>query len=63
MTDISATMGCDALNDFGFIIKHRRKIYNTYLKELMKNKKVKCMHDFDKKKEHGAWLFTICVKI
>ena len=62
MTDISATMGCDALNDFGFIIKHRRKIYNTYLKELMKNKKVKCIHDFDKKKEHGAWLFTICVK-
>ena len=62
MTDISATMGCDALNDFGFIIKHRRKIYNTYLKELMKNKKVKCIHDFDKKKEHGALLFTICVK-
>ncbi len=52
MTDISATMGCDALNDFGFIIKHRRKIYNTYLKELMKNKKVKCIHDFDKKKVH-----------
>ena len=31
------------------------------MNELSKNKKVKCIHDYDKKKSHGAWLFTICV--
>jgi len=61
MTDIAATMGCDSLNEFNKIINHRRKIYYTYLNELSKNKKVKCIHDEDKKKLHGAWLFTILV--
>lgn len=61
MTDIAATMGCDSLNEFDRIHKHRKKIYNTYLEELSNNQKVKCIHDYDKKKEHGAWLFTICV--
>tara|TARA_Y100000385_G_scaffold115013_1_gene119486 strand:+ start:380 stop:1528 length:1149 start_codon:yes stop_codon:yes gene_type:complete len=59
MTDISATMGCDALNDFSKIINHRKKIYNTYLQELSSNKKIQCIHDYNKDKEHGAWLFTI----
>ena len=62
MTDIAATMGCDSLKEFNFINKHRKKIYFTYLKELSKNKKIRCIHDYDKKKEHGAWLFTICVE-
>ena len=61
MTDIAATMGCDSLKEFNNIIKHRQKIYKTYLKELSKNKKVQCIHDYDKKKSHGAWLFTISV--
>ncbi len=61
MTDIAATMGIDSLKEFNFIINHRRKIYNTYLKELSGNSKIKCVHDFDKKKIHGAWLFTILV--
>ena len=62
MTDIAATMGCDCLKEFKFINGHRKKIYNTYLEELSKNKKIKCIHDYDKKKEHGAWLFTISVE-
>ncbi len=62
MTDIAATMGCDSLKEFNKINKHRKKIYNTYLEELSANKKVKCIHDNDKNKEHGAWLFTICVE-
>ena len=61
MTDIAATMGCDALKEFNKILRHRKKIYNTYLKELSKNKKVQCIHDYDKRKNHGAWLFTISV--
>ena len=59
MTDLAATMGVDSLKEFNFITNHRKKIYKTYLKEFSKNIKIKCIHDFDKKKEHGAWLFTI----
>ena len=49
--------------EFNQIIRHRKKIYKTYLNELSKNKKVKCIHDYDKKKSHGAifWLFTISI--
>ena len=43
MTDIAATMGCDSLDEFDFILKHRQKIYNTYLNELSSNKKIKCI--------------------
>ena len=56
MTDLAATMGCDSLKEFSKIHKPRQKIYNTYLKLLKNNKKVKCIHDFDKNKTHGAWL-------
>ena len=59
MTDISATLGYDSLTEFKKILNHRRKVYNIYLKELSKNKKIKCVHDYDIKKFHGAWLFTI----
>ena len=61
MTDIGATMGYDSLIEFKKIISHRRKIYNIYLKELSKNPKIKCMHDYSKKKKHGCWLFTIVI--
>ena len=61
MNDIAATLGYDSLLDFNKVLKHRRKIYNIYLKELSNNKKIKCVHDYDKKKFHSAWLFTILV--
>ena len=61
MTDIAATLGYDSLKEFNFIINHRRKIFNTYLKELSKNKRVHCVTDYDGKKFHSAWLFTILV--
>ena len=59
MTDISATLGIDGLNDFKKILAHRRKIYYLYLKLLSKNKNITCVHDYDKRKYHSAWLFTI----
>jgi len=59
MTDIAATMGCDSIDEFDRIIKHRQKIYNTYLEEFSANSKVISIHDYDKNKQHGAWLFTI----
>ncbi len=62
MTDISATLGIDGLNEFNRILNHRRKIYYLYLDLLSKNKKIQCIHDYDKKKYHSAWLFTIALK-
>ncbi len=59
MTDIAATLGYDSLMEFKKIISHRRKIFNIYLKELSKNKKIHCVNDDDKRKFHAAWLFTI----
>ena len=61
MTDISATLGLDSLMEFKKILSHRRKIFKIYLKELSKNKKIKCVNDTDKKKFHSAWLFTILI--
>jgi len=60
MTDLGACIGLTGLEDFNNIIKHRRKIYNIYLKGFRKNKKIKCIHDYSKKNKTGAWLFTIC---
>ena len=61
MTDISATMGYDSLLEFKSILAHRQKIFNVYLKNLSPNKKVFCVNDYDSKKTHAAWLFTILV--
>tara|TARA_B100000886_G_scaffold323681_1_gene267696 strand:- start:3 stop:1151 length:1149 start_codon:yes stop_codon:yes gene_type:complete len=62
LNDIGASVGIDGLADFKKILKHRKKIYNIYLKSLSKNKNILCMHDYDKKKQHAAWLFTIAIK-
>lgn len=59
MTDIGATLGYDSLFEFKKILNHRKRVYNIYLKELSKNSKIKCVHDYDKRKLHGCWLFTI----
>ena len=59
MTDLSATMGCDALKDFNKIYKHRKKIYYTYLQELSPNNKVKCIHD-DKKRTWCLVIYNSC---
>jgi perosamine synthetase len=62
MTDLGASIGYCGLLDFEKILKHRRKIYNIYLNELKKNKKIKIIHDYDKKKKTAAWIFTIALK-
>jgi len=62
LTDLGASIGYQSLLDFKKIISHRLKIYNIYLKKLSRNPNVVCIHDFDKKKECAAWLFTILLK-
>jgi dTDP-4-amino-4,6-dideoxygalactose transaminase len=62
LTDLGASIGYQSLIDFNNIISHRLKIYNIYLKNLSKNSKITCIHDYDKKKKCAAWLFTILTK-
>tara|TARA_Y100000294_G_scaffold82206_1_gene77239 strand:+ start:35 stop:1180 length:1146 start_codon:yes stop_codon:yes gene_type:complete len=62
MNDLGATLGYESLKNFRKIISHRRKIFDIYLTELSKNKNIHCVNDFDKKKTHAAWLFTIVLE-
>jgi dTDP-4-amino-4,6-dideoxygalactose transaminase len=62
MTDISATLGYDSLNELNKILSHRRKIYDIYLNELSKNKNIICINEDNNKKKHAAWLFTIALE-
>tara|TARA_Y100000031_G_scaffold115373_1_gene127706 strand:+ start:1 stop:981 length:981 start_codon:yes stop_codon:yes gene_type:complete len=62
MNDLGATIGYESLKNFRKIISHRRKIFDIYLTELSKNKNIHCVNDFDKKKTHAAWLFTIVLE-
>ncbi len=62
LTDLGASIGYQSLIDFKKIISHRQKIYNIYLKNLSKNPKIICVHDYNPKKKCAAWLFTILVE-
>ena len=60
MTDLGAAILLDALKEFSKIIKHRKKIFNIYEKNLKNNKKVKVVNSVGKF-THSNWLFTILV--
>jgi dTDP-4-amino-4,6-dideoxygalactose transaminase len=62
LTDLGASIGYQSLLDFKKILSHRIRIYNIYLKNLSKNPKITCIHDYDKNKKCAAWLFTILTK-
>ena len=62
MTDISASIGLEALKNFKNILNHRKKLFEVYLSELSKNKNIICVNDDDKRKKHSAWLFTILLE-
>ncbi len=61
LNDIGATLGIESLKDFKFILNHRKKIYNVYLKGLAKNKNIDCIHDHSQN-GFAAWIFTIVLK-
>ena len=62
MTDISAAIGLAGLEEFEETLSFRRKLYDRYLGHLSDFKDVTIVDDFNPKKEHAAWLFTILVK-
>ncbi len=62
MTDICAAIGLAGLEEFSETLKHRRVLYNRYVENLKNNSDVFIVDDFDLRKKHAAWLFTIQVE-
>jgi perosamine synthetase len=62
MTDISARMLLDSIQEFPKILSHRKKIFEVYKKYLSKNSNVKVLDTIDKSLTNSFWLCTIIVK-
>lgn len=62
MTDISARMLLDSIQEFPKIISHRKKIFEVYKNYLSKNSNVKVLDTIDKSLTNSFWLCTILVK-
>ena len=62
LNDIGAAIGIESLKQFKKLLNHRRKIFYIYLKNLSKNKNIQCIHDYNNKYFHSAWLFKIITK-
>ncbi len=61
MTDISAAIGLAGLEEFSETLGHRKTLYARYLENLKNVSDVFMVDDFDPRKQHAAWLFTIQV--
>lgn len=59
MTDISAAIGLAGLEEFSETLEHRRNLYSQYIKNLKDVSFVSIVDDYDSRKKHAAWLFTI----
>jgi dTDP-4-amino-4,6-dideoxygalactose transaminase len=62
MTDIGAAIGLAGLEEFDETLAYRRALYRRYVQNLKKVSDVNIVDDFDPRKEHAAWLFTILVE-
>ncbi len=62
LTDIGAAIGLAGLEEFDETLAYRRRLYQRYLANLAGVAHVQIVNDFDPRKEHAAWLFTIMVE-
>jgi len=62
MTDIGAAIGLAGLEEFDETLAYRRALYRRYVEHLRGVPHVKIVDDFDRRKSHAAWLFTILVE-
>lgn len=62
MTDISAAIGLAGLEEFDDTLAYRQSLYRRYVSNLKDYDDVQIVDDFDPRKEHAAWLFTILAK-
>jgi len=59
MTDIAAAIGLAGLEEFDETLAFRQSLYKRYLSNLKDFKDIQIVDDYDPKKEHAAWLFTV----
>ena len=59
MTDIGAAIGLAGLEEIDETLRYRKSLYQCYVSNLKQVSHVKIVNDFDPRKEHAAWLFTI----
>jgi perosamine synthetase len=62
MTDIGAAMGLAGLEEFDETHAYRRSLYQRYMQNLKGLSHVTIVDDFDARKHHAAWLFTVLVE-
>lgn len=62
MTDLAAAIGLAGLEEFEETLKYRKALYSRYVENLKEFSDIRIVDDFDPKKEHAAWLFTILAK-
>lgn len=62
MTDLGAALGLAGLEEFDETLKYRQRLYRRYVENLKNYSDVKIVDDFDVRKKHAAWLFTILAK-
>ena len=62
MTDIAASMGLAALEEFDDVLKKRQKLFSLYVDELSSFSDVEIVGLNRTDRTHAAWLFTIFVK-
>jgi dTDP-4-amino-4,6-dideoxygalactose transaminase len=61
MTDIAASLGLAALDEFSETLSFRQKLYATYCDRIKHIDRLHIVRDSDSRKEHAAWLFTVLV--
>jgi perosamine synthetase len=62
MTDIGAALGLAALEEYDQTLAYRRALYRRYVANLKDVADVRIVDDFDSRKHHAAWLFTVLVE-
>ncbi len=62
MTDIGAAIGLAGLEEIDETLRYRKALYQRYVSSLKQVSYVRIVNDFDPRKEHAAWLFTILVE-
>jgi perosamine synthetase len=62
LTDIGAALGLAALEEFEQILELRTTLYQRYVANLRDLSHVRIVDDFDARKVHAAWLFSILVE-
>jgi perosamine synthetase len=62
MTDLGAAIGLAGLEEFDQTLMYRQSLYQRYVSNLIDCADVTIVDDFNPKKTHAAWLFTILVK-